>query len=396
MLRFPPVSPPREIKPPAGTAQIDWSKPVAADLRTAHLFGGHTARDIVLGEVGTWEAGVASQAAEPGHVLQFDGTNGVTGPSTNYDTLSQTNYTIAVRFKQTTAGTSQDHQSIWTKGNHSAYLSLGQAGPYAAYYDAAGWHIATITHTLNVWHTLVAVRRGVAVKELWIDGQIVGNFTGLAVATTWAATGNLAIGRRNDGAAAGSQFNGQAAWALVWNRSLPENDIRALSEHGLNAVLWLPSILIPISIGAGTSATITAPAAQLTLNALAPVVSITEGPPLLISPVSGTVPSPVTFVWQSRIDSLSRPVHFRINTAASPATVNGDGSLDSALIDVHSMSTSGFEYDTSAGSDGTGPWVAVPAGGLTAANQSRQVRYQSAAAAGATDWRIRQDPVITT
>lgn len=116
--------------------------------------------------------------------------------------------------------------------------------------------------------------------------------------------------------------------------------------------------------------------------------------PLLVSPaVSGVSGTNVTFVWRTVIDPAGRALHSRLVAAPSPATVNGDGSFAGASVDVDSATTAGFEYDTSAGNDGSGPWVAYPSTGLTAANQGREARYTGTVAPGATDWRVRLEAV---
>lgn len=122
------------------------------------------------------------------------------------------------------------------------------------------------------------------------------------------------------------------------------------------------------------------------------VTATSSGPtaPTLVSPISGSTPSPVTFVWTPVEDGSSRDVHFRIMAAASPATVNGDGSLASATLDVHSETTpASFQYESSPGT-----WAAFPSGGLPAADQTKNVRLTSTMSPGATDWRVRQDAEI--
>lgn len=101
----------------------------------------------------------------------------------------------------------------------------------------------------------------------------------------------------------------------------------------------------------------------------------------------------VVFVWVTATDAASRALHSRIIAAASPATLAGDGSFTTALADANSANAAGFEYDTSAGSDGSGPWVAYPITGLTAANQGRRARYTVTLPGGRIDWRVRLEAI---
>jgi hypothetical protein len=118
------------------------------------------------------------------------------------------------------------------------------------------------------------------------------------------------------------------------------------------------------------------------------VYTATPTAPTLVSPISGSAASPVTFVWTPAVDASSRNVHFRIMVANSPATVNGDGSLASPLVDANTDGGSGFQYESSPGT-----WTAFPSGGLVAADQTKNVRYTASLSAGSKDWRVRQDAV---
>lgn len=99
------------------------------------------------------------------------------------------------------------------------------------------------------------------------------------------------------------------------------------------------------------------------------------------------------FVWRTAADPTARPIHSRVIAAASAATRFPDGSFAAASVDAHTAYQSGFEYDTSSGNNGAGPWIAYPASGLTVANHGRQARYTATIPAGLTDWRVRLESV---
>ena len=115
---------------------------------------------------------------------------------------------------------------------------------------------------------------------------------------------------------------------------------------------------------------------------------------VLINPSEGeSEASPITFIWRGYphpSTPANLPVHYQLAVAADGATLDTETGFVSPLVNKYSRVDSGFEFDTSAGDDGSGPWNAIPAGGLTAANQGRQVRFSSAVTAGARDWRVRQ------
>jgi hypothetical protein len=115
---------------------------------------------------------------------------------------------------------------------------------------------------------------------------------------------------------------------------------------------------------------------------------------ILVNPAeSETEASPITFQWRGAPGAV--PQHYQIAVAADgTATSESQGFTTNELL-KSSLVDSGFEYDTSAGDDGSGPWDPIPAGGLSTGNQGRLVRYQSSVTGGAKDWRVRALDVLT-
>lgn len=116
--------------------------------------------------------------------------------------------------------------------------------------------------------------------------------------------------------------------------------------------------------------------------------------PTLIAPLDDeTVSTPITFQWQGQAFESTRKLHYRVIGDTSPAGVT-DGQINEPwLFNYRSDVDSGFEYDSSAGKDGSGPWLTYPSVGLDEADFDRQVRFTTSDLAddGTIDWQVRME-----